>query len=322
MEESRDGDWTLVARKPYFGLPTACPVCLPLYIYLKFARFPFNLEFNSAYPDSDQIPYIEAGTYVAYNNEKGGVIQYMKQDGVVDLDAEFSSDPEWVSMKAMISSWLADAITYELWIGSADSSSMKIYYSDLPWVIGKGLFVKQVYDVKQQLHITKQNVEQRESEQRINGSVSTVTIPILYQTKLFLLCRPTSLDADLVAHVLFTVQALPEESVLRTALLEHGNLIRYAEKHNNDLLKSGPSSASLPQFPSPASSQASSMKSLLGSKSKRKPKREQTEEEKAFKRKAKYFLGAQLVAVLLFLSLLGSSGASDMGIDEDDEDYE
>ncbi|CAN1811316.1 hypothetical protein LINPERHAP1_LOCUS26190 [Linum perenne] len=64
------------------------------------------------------------------------------------------------------------------------------------------------------------------------------------------------------------------------------------------------------------------VKSLLGSKSKRKPKREQTEEEKAFKRKAKYFLGAQLVAVLLFLSLLGSSGASDMGIDEDDEDYE
>ncbi|CAN1326545.1 Mitochondrial outer membrane import complex protein METAXIN [Linum perenne] len=317
MEESRDGDWTLVARKPYFGLPTACPVCLPLYIYLKFARFPFNLEFNSAYPDSDQIPYIEAGTYVAYNNEKGGVIQYMKQDGVVDLDAEFSSDPEWVSMKAMISSWLADAITYELWIGSADSSAMKIYYSDLPWVIGKGLFVKQVYDVKQQLHITKQNVEQRESEQRINGSVSTVTIAILCQTKLFLLCRPTSLDADLVAHVLFTVQALPEESVLRTALLEHGNLIRYAEKHNNDLLKSGPSSASLPQFPSPASSQASS-----SSKSKRKPKREQTEEEKAFKRKAKYFLGAQLVAVLLFLSLLGSSGSSDMGIDEDDEDYE
>ncbi|CAN1811312.1 Mitochondrial outer membrane import complex protein METAXIN [Linum perenne] len=319
MEESRDGDWTLVARKPYFGLPTACPVCLPLYIYLKFARFPFNLEFNSAYPDSDQIPYIEAGTYVAYNNEKGGVIQYMKQDGVVDLDAEFSSDPEWVSMKAMISSWLADAITYELWIGSADSSSMKIYYSDLPWVIGKGLFVKQVYDVKQQLHITKQNVEQRESEvlfDRAKNAYRALSTKLGEHDFLFE-SRPTSLDADLVAHVLFTVQALPEESVLRTALLEHGNLIRYAEKHNNDLLKSGPSSASLPQFPSPASSQASS-----SSKSKRKPKREQTEEEKAFKRKAKYFLGAQLVAVLLFLSLLGSSGASDMGIDEDDEDYE
>ncbi|CAN1326546.1 Mitochondrial outer membrane import complex protein METAXIN [Linum perenne] len=324
MEESRDGDWTLVARKPYFGLPTACPVCLPLYIYLKFARFPFNLEFNSAYPDSDQIPYIEAGTYVAYNNEKGGVIQYMKQDGVVDLDAEFSSDPEWVSMKAMISSWLADAITYELWIGSADSSAMKIYYSDLPWVIGKGLFVKQVYDVKQQLHITKQNVEQRESElfDRAKNAYRALSTKLGEHDFLFE-SRPTSLDADLVAHVLFTVQALPEESVLRTALLEHGNLIRYAEKHNNDLLKSGPSSASLPQFPSPASSQASStVKSLLGSKSKRKPKREQTEEEKAFKRKAKYFLGAQLVAVLLFLSLLGSSGSSDMGIDEDDEDYE
>ncbi|CAN1222774.1 hypothetical protein LINGRAPRIM_LOCUS668, partial [Linum grandiflorum] len=110
--------------------------------------------------------------------------------------------------------------------------------------------------------------------------------------------------------------------VLRTALLEHGNLIKYAEKHNNDFLNSGTSSASLPQFPSPASSHARIMSSILGSKSKRKPKREQTEEEKAFKRKAKYFLGAQVVAVLLFLSLLGSSGSSDMGIDEDDEDYE
>ncbi|CAI0427823.1 unnamed protein product [Linum tenue] len=186
MEESRDGDWTLVARKPYFGLPTACPVCLPVYIYLKFARCPFNLEINSAYPDSgtrmmsfsvifsvlafaiDQIPYVEGGTYVAYNNEKGGVIQQLKQDGVVDLDSEFSSLPEWVSMKAMMSSWLADAITYELWLGSGENSAKQIYYSDLPWVIGKVLFVKQVYDVKQRFNISKQNAEKKEEEVNIS----------------------------------------------------------------------------------------------------------------------------------------------------------
>ncbi|CAI0427822.1 unnamed protein product [Linum tenue] len=209
MEESRDGDWTLVARKPYFGLPTACPVCLPVYIYLKFARCPFNLEINSAYPDSDQIPYVEGGTYVAYNNEKGGVIQQLKQDGVVDLDSEFSSLPEWVSMKAMMSSWLADAITYELWLGSGENSAKQIYYSDLPWVIGKVLFVKQVYDVKQRFNISKQNAEKKE-EERMAVIVSTIaSANTMSKNKLFHPCRPTSLDADLVGHVLFTLKALP-----------------------------------------------------------------------------------------------------------------
>ncbi|CAI0427818.1 unnamed protein product [Linum tenue] len=312
MEESRDGDWTLVARKPYFGLPTACPVCLPVYIYLKFARCPFNLEINSAYPDSDQIPYVEGGTYVAYNNEKGGVIQQLKQDGVVDLDSEFSSLPEWVSMKAMMSSWLADAITYELWLGSGENSAKQIYYSDLPWVIGKVLFVKQVYDVKQRFNISKQNAEKKE-EERMAVIVSTIaSANTMSKNKLFHPCRPTSLDADLVGHVLFTLKALPEDSVIRAALLEHGNLVRYAERHKNDFLTSGQSSASASNFqPPPSAAQASS-------KPKRKPKREKTEEEKSFQRKAKYFIGAQLVAVLLFLSLLGSSSKADL--DEDDED--
>jgi hypothetical protein len=44
--------YTLVVRKPCFGLPTACPSCLSLYIYLKFAQLPFLLDFNSTYPDS------------------------------------------------------------------------------------------------------------------------------------------------------------------------------------------------------------------------------------------------------------------------------
>ncbi|CAL1358484.1 unnamed protein product [Linum trigynum] len=315
MEESRDGGWTLVARKPYFGLPTACPVCLPVYIYLKFARCPFNLELNSAYPDSDQIPYIEGGTYVAYNNEKGGVIQQLKQDGVVDLDSEFSSLPEWVSMKAMMSSWLADAITYELWLGSGENSAKQIYYSDLPWVIGKVLFVKQVYDVKQRFNISKQNAEKKEEEIHDRAKAAYRALSAKLGERDFLFeSRPTSLDADLVGHVLFILQALPEDSVLRTALLEHENLIRYAERHKNDIRNSDPSSASASNFqPPPSAAQASS-----SWKPKRKPKREKTEEEKRFQRKAKYFIGAQLAAVLLFLSLLGSSSKVD--IDEDDED--
>ncbi|KAI9201519.1 hypothetical protein LWI28_024679 [Acer negundo] len=64
----------------------------------------------------------------------------------------------------MISSWLADALLYELWLGSDGSSACKIYYSDLAWPIGKILFLEQVRTVKQQLGITKDNAEWREEE--------------------------------------------------------------------------------------------------------------------------------------------------------------
>ncbi|MCD7446273.1 hypothetical protein HAX54_000083 [Datura stramonium] len=59
-------------------------------------------------------------------------------------------------------------------------------------------------------------------------------------------------------------------------------------------------------------------KKKSGSKPKSKPKREKTEEEKKFRRRAKYFLVTQLVAVLVFLSLLGGSDAAEVELDEDD----
>ncbi|RVW45798.1 Mitochondrial outer membrane import complex protein METAXIN [Vitis vinifera] len=40
MDELDNQKLTLVARKPCFGLPTACPSCLPVYIYLRFAQVP------------------------------------------------------------------------------------------------------------------------------------------------------------------------------------------------------------------------------------------------------------------------------------------
>lgn len=113
---------------------------------------------------SDQIPYVESGSYVAYNNEKGGVIESLREDGIVDLDSKLHAIPEWLSTKVMISTWLEEAIMYELWICSDGSSAKKIYYSDLPWPIGKILFFKQIRAVKQLLRITKDNTERREEE--------------------------------------------------------------------------------------------------------------------------------------------------------------
>jgi len=57
------------------------------------------------------------------------------------LDTDFSSLPEWISMKAMVSTWLADAIMYELWVGSDGASARTMYYSGLPWLIGKAPFM-------------------------------------------------------------------------------------------------------------------------------------------------------------------------------------
>lgn len=50
-------EYTLVVRKPCFGLPTSCPSCLPVYFYLKFANVPFQLDYNLTYPDSGTDPF-------------------------------------------------------------------------------------------------------------------------------------------------------------------------------------------------------------------------------------------------------------------------
>lgn len=101
---------------------------------------------------------------MAYNNERGGVIESLKNDSIVDLDSYVHTLPEWLSTKAMVSTWLADAVMYELWVGSDGSSAHKIYYADLPWPIGKILFFKQVHVVKQLLGINKDNADRTETE--------------------------------------------------------------------------------------------------------------------------------------------------------------
>lgn len=62
---------------------------------------------------------------------------------------------------------------------------------------------------------------------------------------------------------------------------------------------------------------------LLGSKPKPKPKREKTEEEKTFRRRAKYFLATQLVAIVLFLSVMNIYDISEPELDnEGDIDFD
>ncbi|KDO61851.1 hypothetical protein CISIN_1g037750mg, partial [Citrus sinensis] len=135
--------------------------------------------------------------------------------------------------------------------------------------------------------------------------------------------RPSSVDAILLAHVLVTLHALPETSLLKSKLLEHGNLVRYAEKLKTEFVEAG-SSSSIPPFPSdPSSSTPRKGPSHWSSKPKPKPKREKTEEEKTFRRRAKYFLATQLVAIVLFLSVMNIYDISEPELDnEGDIDFD
>lgn len=54
---------TLVARKACFGLPTACPSCLPVYVFLKFTGLPFVFNYNLNFPDSGTT-YYYSHTYI------------------------------------------------------------------------------------------------------------------------------------------------------------------------------------------------------------------------------------------------------------------
>lgn len=313
---------TLVVRKPCFNLPTGCPDCLPVYIYLKLANLHFHLDFNLIYPESDIIPYVETGNYVAYNNERGGAIECLRQDGILDLDSEFLSIPEWVSAKSMVSSWLADAVLYELWLGTDGGSAQKVYYSDLPWPIGKVLFLKKAYSVRLQLGIDKETAERKEEQIYRNANLAYGALSTRLGEQNFLFeNRPSSLDALVLGHLLFTLQVLPETSVLRSKLLEHSNLVRYAEKYMTELVEVGTSSSSARSNSGASSSTPRRGPYNWSSKPKPKPKREKTNEEKTFKRRAKYFVGAQLVAVLLFLTLIGGGDDAEVELD-DDEGYD
>ena len=109
---------------------------------------------------------MEYGDCVLFNNEKGGVIDCLKGENIVDLDSGIPSAcfPDWLSTKALISSWLAEAAEYELWVASTGSVAYKIYFSDLPWPIGKVLHWKQTRAVKQQLGITYLNATEKDEE--------------------------------------------------------------------------------------------------------------------------------------------------------------
>lgn len=319
---------TLVARKPGFGLPTACPTCLPVLLYLRMSQVPFDIHVDSRFPDADHIPYVEFGECVAFNNENGGIIEYLREEKIVDLTSKHPSVSysDVLSTKAMISTWLADALQYELWVandGAHGSIAQDIYFSDLPWPIGKVLHWKKIRDVKRLMDITKLNAAEKKEEiyRKATAAYDALSTKLGDQSFLFD-DSPTDADALLLGHVLFVLNALPATSMLRSYLQNYDNLVKYAEDIKVQLVEVGSSSAGSASSDLPSSSTprktASSGQSY---KPKPKAKKERTEEEKKSRRRTKYFLAAQLISVLAFLSIMGGVDSSELD-DDYDMEYE
>ncbi|CAN6164951.1 unnamed protein product, partial [Urochloa humidicola] len=317
----------LVARKPCFGLPTACPTSLPVLLYLRLAQVPFDIHVDTSFPDADHIPYVEFGDCVAFNNEKGGVIEQLREEKILDLNSKHPSvsPTDVLSTKAMVSTWLADALQYELWVVTDGSIAQDIYFSDLPWPIGKILHWKKTRDVKQLLGITKLNAAEKEEEIYQKASAAYDALSLKLGDQIFLFDNsPTDVDALFLGHALFVINALPDTSVLRGTLQKHENLVNFVEHHKVQLLEDSSSSSSgLGSSSSPSSSSTPRKRASAGQSYKPKPrtKKERSEEEKKFRRRSKYFLAAQLVGVLVFLSLLGGVDSSELD-DDDGLDYE
>ncbi|VAI83059.1 unnamed protein product [Triticum turgidum subsp. durum] len=237
----------------------------------------------------------------------------------------------------MISTWLADALQYELWVandGAHGSIARDIYFSDLPWPIGKVLHWKKIRDVKRLMDITKLNAAEKEEEiyRRATAAYDALstklgdqsflfddrTLTILY----FEFCSPTDADALLLGHVLFVLNALPASSMLRSYLQNYDNLVKYAEDIKVQLVEVGSSSAGSASSDLPSSSTPRKTSSSGQSyKPKPKAKKERTEEEKKSRRRTKYFLAAQLISVLAFLSIMGGVDSSELD-DDYDMEYE
>lgn len=86
---------------------------------------------------------------MAFNNEEGGVIDFLRDKKIVDLNSNVTATKCAISIS--ISTWLVDAVNYELWIASDGSIANDIYFSDLAWPIRKILHWKRSRDVKHQL---------------------------------------------------------------------------------------------------------------------------------------------------------------------------
>lgn len=236
---SASTDLVLVRRPAAFGLPTACPACLPAFLYLRLAAVSFQELVTPVEPDSEDLPSVEYGDNVGFASENGGVVEFLRREHIVDLDAELSDSEkaELETCKAMMESWVADASAYEVWLRDNDRQCKAVYFGELPWGLVQVLDWKQRLAVMQRLGVTPENSAARSEElyRKASQAYSALSV-LLGEQKFFFNNRPSSLDALVLGHLLFHMKVPFEVSTLKGEILKHQNLVNYAEHWSEQLL--------------------------------------------------------------------------------------
>ena len=316
-------DLVLVTRPGAFGLPTACPACLPAFLYLRLAAVSFQEQVTAVEPDSEDLPAVEYGESVGFASENGGVIEFLRRERIADLDAGLTDGEkaELETCKAMMESWVADASAYETWMRDNDTQCKAVYFAALPWGLAQALDWKQRLAVMQRLGVTSRNAAARADEMYRNASNAYSALSVLLSDqKFFFSNRPTSLDALVLGHLLFHMRVPFEVSTLKGEIFKHQNLVNYAESWSKQLLGEDEEfidAAFQPKAPPPPPMNQTTQASK--EKNSKSAKKEKSEKEIIFKKRAKYFVIAQVVAVLMYAVFAGF-GFDDDGDDDGEDD--
>lgn len=118
------------------------------------------------------------------------------------------------------------------------------------------------------------------------------------------------MDALFLAHALIVLRVPLRDSQLKEELLKHPNLVKYTEALQIELFDLSDSVPIVRPVHSSSRRTASfsedtAQASTSTYKTKPKESKERSEKEKVFRRRAKYFLGAQLTAVIIYLVCTG-----------------
>jgi metaxin len=332
-QEQEQSQLVLLVREGAFGLPTACPACLPWFLYLKLSSVSFQTQYSAVEPDSENVPAVEYGEAVGFASESGGILEFLKREKIADLDAALTEGEraELESFKAMVDSWIVDASLYELWMRDNDKAARKVYFAALPMGLSYALDWKQRHAVMQRLGITTENAKSRGDELLRKAGMAYQALSVrLQDQKLFFGDRPTSLDACVLAHLLFHLNVSFQVSNLREEISKYPNLVTYAQSLKSQLLGGdddgvpmgaafgNPKSPPPPPPPPTARPPTSTAPTTSG---KEKPaNKSSNDKEKMFQKRAKYFVIAQFVAILMYVVFAGIGFEDDAQDDDGSED--
>ncbi|EFJ38163.1 hypothetical protein SELMODRAFT_403021 [Selaginella moellendorffii] len=238
-EYEKRGHLVLTVRPPSFHLPTACPRSLSTYLYLCLAKKPFLVEHSNA---DLNLPLVDWNLHTVFGS---GVDDFLRSTVMCDLDVGLNEgEAAKVESLRPLFMDLDDALDLELWTKrqcrkksgwfSLDAAGGDIETSHLPWPINKLVAWTRRARAMTRLGINWKNSEARQKEiygRALRAYKDLSSVKQLNKDSKYLCgMRPTSLDAMLLAHILFVKRISLENSILRAALeLEHPELIEYSD---------------------------------------------------------------------------------------------